>query len=131
MMLRFLRIMAMWLLALYVALARERGVPEAQLRGTTQNDIIKEYLARGTYIFPPEHSLRLIAETYEYCVDRLPEWNPSNVCSYHLQEAGASPVQEVSFALANAIGILDLIRSRGKIDDGAFARCVVTRRWRR
>ncbi len=115
---------AMWLLALYVALARERGVPETQLRGTTQNDIIKEYLARGTYIFPPEHSLRLIAETYEYCVDRLPEWNPSNVCSYHLQEAGASPVQEVSFALANAIGTLDLIRSRGRIDQAAFARCV-------
>ncbi|HVK76980.1 MAG TPA: protein meaA [Kofleriaceae bacterium] len=115
---------AMWLLALYVALARERGVPEAQLRGTTQNDIVKEYLARGTYIFPPEHSLRLIAETYEYCVDRLPEWNPSNVCSYHLQEAGASPVQELAFALANAIGILDLIKSRGRIDDAAFARCV-------
>ena len=115
---------AMWLLALYVALARERGVPEAQLRGTTQNDIVKEYLARGTYIFPPEHSLRLVAETYEYCVDRIPEWNPSNVCSYHLQEAGAQPVQEVAFALANAIGILDLIQQRGKIDRAAVARCV-------
>lgn len=115
---------AMWLLALYVALARERGVPEAALRGTTQNDIVKEYLARGTYIFPPEHSLRLTAETYEYCVDRLPEWNPSNVCSYHLQEAGATPVQEVGFALANAVGLLDLIRTRGRIDGAAFARCV-------
>jgi len=115
---------AMWLLALYVALARERGVPEDQLRGTTQNDIVKEYLARGTYIFPPEHSLRLIAETYEYCVDRIPEWNPSNVCSYHLQEAGASPVQEVAFTLANAVGLLDLLRARGRIDEARFARCV-------
>jgi ethylmalonyl-CoA mutase len=115
---------ATWLLALYVALARERGVPEAALKGTTQNDIVKEYLARGTYIFPPEHSLRLVAETYEYCVDHVPEWNPSNVCSYHLQEAGATPVQEVAFALANAIGTLDLLRSRGRIDADRFARCV-------
>jgi (2R)-ethylmalonyl-CoA mutase len=115
---------AMWLLALYVALARERGVPEAALKGTTQNDIVKEYLARGTYIFPPEHSLRLVAETYEYCVDHVPEWNPSNICSYHLQEAGATPVQEVAFALGNAIGILDLLRERGRIDADAFARCV-------
>ncbi len=115
---------AMWLLALYVALARERGVPEDKLRGTTQNDIVKEYLARGTYIFPPEHSLRLVAETYEYCVDRIPEWNPSNVCSYHLQEAGAQPVQEVAFALANAIGILDLVKQRGKLDQDTLARCV-------
>ena len=91
---------AMWLLALYVALARERGVAEAGLRGTTQNDIVKEYLARGTYIFPPEPSLDLIAETYEYCVAHMPQWNPSNVCSYHLQEAGATPVQELAFALA-------------------------------
>ncbi|MCB9559284.1 MAG: protein meaA [Kofleriaceae bacterium] len=115
---------AMWLLALYVALARERGVPETALKGTTQNDIVKEYLARGTYIFPPEHSLRLVAETYEYCVDHVPEWNPSNICSYHLQEAGATPLQEVAFALANAIGILDLLRERGRIDDERFARCV-------
>jgi (2R)-ethylmalonyl-CoA mutase len=115
---------AMWLLALYVALARERGVPEAALKGTTQNDIVKEYLARGTYIFPPEHSLRLVAETYEYCVDRLPDWNPSNICSYHLQEAGASPVQEVAFTLANAVGLLDLLKSRGRINDAQFARCV-------
>ena len=115
---------AMWLLALYVALARERGVPEAGLRGTTQNDIVKEYLARGTYIFPPEPSLDLIAETYEYCVANLPQWNPSNVCSYHLQEAGATPVQELAFALADALGVLDRVKQRGRVDDAAFAQCV-------
>jgi (2R)-ethylmalonyl-CoA mutase len=115
---------AMWLLALYVALARERGVPEAGLRGTTQNDIVKEYLARGTYIFPPEPSLDLIAETYEYCVARMPQWNPSNVCSYHLQEAGATPVQELAFALADALGVLDRVRARGRVDAAAFAQCV-------
>src|SRR5262245_62375188 len=115
---------AIWLLALYVALARERGVPEAELKGTTQNDIVKEYLARGTYIFPPEHSLRLVAETYEYCVDKIPEWNPSNVCSYHLQEAGATTVQEIALALAKAIGILYLLRSRSRNTDARFARSV-------
>ncbi len=115
---------AIWLLALYVALARERGVPEAGLRGTVQNDIIKEYLARGTYIFPPEPSLDLIAETYEYCVAKMPQWNPSIICSYHLQEAGATPVQELAFALADAIGILDRVKARGRIDDAAFAQCV-------
>ena len=115
---------AMWLLALYVALARERGVAEAGLRGTTQNDIVKEYLARGTYIFPPEPSLDLIAETYEYCVGHMPQWNPSNVCSYHLQEAGATPVQELAFALADAIGVLDRVKARGRVDAAAFAQCV-------
>jgi (2R)-ethylmalonyl-CoA mutase len=115
---------AVWLLALYIALARERGVPEAGLRGTTQNDIVKEYLARGTYIFPPEPSLDLIAETYEYCVARLPKWNPSNVCSYHLQEAGATPVQELAFALADAIGVLDRVKARGRVDAAAFDECV-------
>ena len=115
---------AMWLLALYVALARERGVPAAGLRGTVQNDIVKEYLARGTYIFPPEPSLDLIAETYEYCVAHLPKWNPSNVCSYHLQEAGATPVQELAFALADALGVLDRVRARGRVDAAAFAECV-------
>ncbi len=115
---------AIWLLALYVALARERGVPEAGLRGTVQNDIIKEYLARGTYIFPPDPSLDLIAETYEYCVAHMPQWNPSNICSYHLQEAGATPVQELAFALADAIGILDRVRARGLVDAAAFAQCV-------
>ncbi len=120
---------AMWLLALYVALARERGVPEASLRGTTQNDIVKEYLARGTYIFPPEPSLDLIAETYEYCVDRMPQWNPSNVCSYHLQEAGATPIQELAFALADAIGVLDRVKARGRVDAAAFAQCVGRVSW--
>ena len=115
---------AMWLLALYIALARERGVPEAGLRGTIQNDIVKEYLARGTYIFPPEPSFDLIAETYEYCVTRMPQWNPSNVCSYHLQEAGATPVQELAFALADAIGVLDRVRARGRVDAAAFQQCV-------
>jgi (2R)-ethylmalonyl-CoA mutase len=115
---------AMWLLALYVALARERGVAEAGLRGTVQNDIVKEYLARGTYIFPPEPSLDLIAETYEYCVGHMPQFNPSNVCSYHLQEAGATPVQELAFALADAIGVLDRVRARGRVDAAAFAQCV-------
>ncbi|MBA3458871.1 MAG: protein meaA, partial [Deltaproteobacteria bacterium] len=115
---------AVWLLALYVALARERGVPESGLRGTVQNDIIKEYLARGTYIFPPEPSLDLIAECYEYCVERMPQWNPSNICSYHLQEAGATPVQELAFALADAIGVLDRVKARGRVDDAAFAQCV-------
>jgi (2R)-ethylmalonyl-CoA mutase len=115
---------AMWLLALYVALARERGVSEAGLRGTTQNDIVKEYLARGTYIFPPEPSLDLIAETYEYCVANLPQWNPSNICSYHLQEAGATPVQELAFALADAIGVLDRVKARGRVDSAAFAQAV-------
>ncbi len=115
---------AMWLLALYVALARERGVPEVGLRGTIQNDIVKEYLARGTYIFPPEPSLDLIAETYEYCVAQMPQWNPSNVCSYHLQEAGATPVQELAFALADAIGVLDRVKARGRVDAAAFSQCV-------
>jgi len=115
---------AMWLLALYVGLARERGVPEAKLRGTTQNDLVKEYLARGTYIFPPEPSFDLIAETYEYCVAHMPQWNPSNVCSYHLQEAGATPVQELAFALADAIGVLDRVRARGRVDAAGFAQCV-------
>src|SRR5688572_14715541 len=115
---------SMWLLALYVALARERGVDPATLQGTTQNDIIKEYLARGTYIFPPDASMRVIAEMYEYCLERIPEWNASNICSYHLQEAGATPAQELAFALANAIGLLDLIRERGNMNDEQFQRCV-------
>ena len=115
---------AMWLLALYVALARERGEDESKLQGTTQNDLIKEYLARGTYIFPPEASMRLIAEMYEYCLEAIPKWNASNICSYHLQEAGATPVQELAFALANAISLLDLLKERGKFDDEQFERAV-------
>ncbi len=115
---------AMWMLALYVALARERGEDEAKLQGTTQNDIVKEYLARGTYIFPPEASFRMTAEMYEYCLERIPRWNPSNICSYHLQEAGATPEQELAFALANAIGILDLIRERGAVPQERFGALV-------
>ncbi len=115
---------SMWLLALYIALGRERGVDQAKLRGTTQNDIVKEYLARGTYIFPPEASARVIAEMYEYCLENIPNWNASNICSYHLQEAGATPAQELAFALANAIGTLDSIRERGHFNDEQFERCV-------
>lgn len=115
---------SMWLLALYVALARERGEDPKKLNGTTQNDIVKEYLARGTYIFPPAASLRMIAEMYEYCLENIPSWNPSNICSYHLQEAGATPAQELAFALANALGMLDLIKERGQFDEEQFARCV-------
>ncbi|MET0283463.1 MAG: protein meaA [Polyangiales bacterium] len=115
---------AMWLLALYVALARERGIDTKKLNGTTQNDLIKEYLARGTYIFPPEESLRIIAEMYEFCLIEMPEWNASNICSYHLQEAAATPVQELAFALANAIGLLDLIKERGKFSGDQFEKIV-------
>src|SRR5690606_2695177 len=115
---------SMWLLALYVALARERGVDESLLRGTTQNDIVKEYLARGTYIFPPEHSLRIIAEMYEWCLERVPNWNASNICSYHLQEAGATPLQELAVALVNAIGTLDLLKARGRFTDAQFEQAV-------
>jgi (2R)-ethylmalonyl-CoA mutase len=115
---------AMWLLALYVALARERGEDVAKLQGTTQNDLIKEYLARGTYIFPPQASMRIIAEMYEYCLETIPKWNASNICSYHLQEAGATPVQELAFALANAISLLDLLKERGRFSDEQFERVV-------
>jgi (2R)-ethylmalonyl-CoA mutase len=115
---------AMWLLALYVALARERGEDESKLQGTTQNDLVKEYLARGTYIFPPEASMRLIAEMYEYCLEAIPKWNASNICSYHLQEAGATPAQELAFALANAISLLDLLKARGHFTDEQFERAV-------
>ncbi|HNL70042.1 MAG TPA: methylmalonyl-CoA mutase family protein, partial [Leptospiraceae bacterium] len=115
---------SMWLLSLYIALARERNESPKKLQGTTQNDIVKEYLARGTYIFPPQASLRMIAEMYEYCLKEVPEWNPSNICSYHLQEAGATPTQELAFALANAIGLLDLIRERGTFTHDEFEKCV-------
>jgi (2R)-ethylmalonyl-CoA mutase len=111
----------MWLLALYVALARERGIPEAGLRGTTQNDIVKEYLARGTYIFPPEASRRLIVDMVAWCAKNAPKWNPMNVCSYHLQEAGATPVQELAYALATAIGVLDAVRDSGQVEPDEFA----------
>src|SRR5690554_765885 len=115
---------AMWLLALYVALARERGVDISELTGTTQNDLVKEYLARGTYIFPPDHSQRIIAEMYEYCLDEIPKWNASNICSYHLQEAAATPAQELAFALANAISLLDLLKERGHFDEQQFEQAV-------
>jgi (2R)-ethylmalonyl-CoA mutase len=103
---------AAWLLALYIVAAEEKNVPEAQLQGTTQNDIIKEYLARGTYAFPPGPSMRLTADMIAYTVQHVPKWNPVNICSYHLQEAGATPVQEIAFAMSNAIAILDATRER-------------------
>jgi (2R)-ethylmalonyl-CoA mutase len=115
---------AMWLLSLYIALAEERGIDPSLLQGTTQNDIIKEYLARGTYIFPPESSIRLIVDMYEYCVRHIPKWNPSNICSYHLQEAGATPVQELSFALVTAIAILDAIKERNCFSEAEFEQAV-------
>jgi (2R)-ethylmalonyl-CoA mutase len=100
---------AAWLLALYVALAERRGVDRSVLAGTTQNDIIKEYLSRGTYIFPPEPSMRLTTDVVEFAVDEVPKWNPINICSYHLQEVGATPAQEVAFSLANAMAVLDSV----------------------
>ncbi|MBA3328021.1 MAG: protein meaA, partial [Solirubrobacterales bacterium] len=93
---------AAWLLALYIVTAEENGIDPAVLQGTTQNDIIKEFLARGTYAFPPAPSMRLIADTVAYTVTEVPKWNPVNICSYHLQEAGATPVQEIAYAMANA-----------------------------
>jgi (2R)-ethylmalonyl-CoA mutase len=106
---------AMWLLALYVVVADEQGVPARQLAGTTQNDIVKEYLSRGTHIFPPGPSLRLTTDTIAWTVVNAPKWNPVNVCSYHLQEAGATPVQEVGFALATAVAVLDAVRDSGRL----------------
>ena len=111
---------AAWLLALYVAVAEEQGADAAALTGTTQNDILKEYLSRGTYVFPPEPSLRLIADVVTYTVTTIPKWNPINVCSYHLQEVGATPVQEVAFALANATAVLDAVRATGRVSDAEF-----------
>ena len=105
---------AAWLLALYVALADEQGVPRAKLQGTTQNDIIKEYLSRGTYVFPPAPSMRLTKDVILFTTKEMPKWNPMNVCSYHLQEAGATPVQELAFALATAIGVLDAVKASGQ-----------------
>jgi (2R)-ethylmalonyl-CoA mutase len=113
---------AAWLLALYVAVAEENGVDRAKLTGTTQNDIIKEYLSRGTYAFPPEPSMRLIADTVAFTVNEVPSWNPINVCSYHLQEAGATPVQEIAFALSTAIAVLDETKARGQVAEEDFPR---------
>ncbi|QPM90647.1 methylmalonyl-CoA mutase family protein [Pseudooceanicola algae] len=103
---------APWLLALYIAVAEEQGADPAALQGTVQNDLIKEYLSRGTYICPPEPSLKMIADVAEYCYAHVPKWNPMNVCSYHLQEAGATPEQELAYALATAIAVLDALRPR-------------------
>ncbi len=108
---------APWLLALYVAVAEEQGADIAALQGTVQNDIIKEYLSRGTYIFPPEPSLRLIGDVATYCYGALPKWNPMNICSYHLQEAGATPEQELAFALATAQAVLDEVRGKVPAED--------------
>ena len=108
---------AMWLLGLYIANAEDHGVPAAQISGTTQNDIVKEYLSRGTYIFPPVPSRRLTVDMVAYTVRHAPKWNPINVCSYHLQEAGATPVQELAYALATAVGVLDAVRESGQISE--------------
>ncbi|MFZ5932280.1 MAG: methylmalonyl-CoA mutase family protein [Pseudomonadota bacterium] len=115
---------APWLLALYIAAAEEQGAPRASLTGTTQNDLIKEYLSRGTYIFPPAASLRLTSDMIAYTYREIPKWNPVNVCSYHLQEAGATPVQELAFALANAITILDTVKASGQVPPEDFPEVV-------
>ncbi len=111
---------AMWLLGMYLALADEQGVPYEKLAGTTQNDILKEYLSRGTYIFPPEASKRLTVDLVVYTVKHVPKWNPINVCPYHLQEAGATPVQELAYGLANAIAVLDAVRDSGQVPEDEF-----------
>ena len=111
---------AAWILALYVANAREQGTSSQELRGTTQNDIVKEYLSRGTYIFPPGPSKRLIVDMVAWCAQNAPKWNPMNVCSYHLQEAGATPVQEIAYSLATAVDILDAVKASGQVDDDQF-----------
>ncbi|MAN44704.1 MAG: protein meaA [Hyphomonas sp.] len=111
---------AAWMLALYVALADERGDDRKELRGTTQNDIVKEYLSRGTYVFPPEPSLRLISDMVSWCYTEVPKWNPMNVCSYHLQEAGATPEQELAYALATAISVLDTVKAGGQVPESDF-----------
>ncbi len=111
---------AAWLLGLYVTVAEENGVDRSQLKGTTQNDIIKEYLSRGTYAFPPEPSMRLIADMVAFSVNEVPSWNPTNICSYHLQEAGATPVQEIAYALSTGIAVLDEVKARGQVADADF-----------
>ena len=115
---------AMWLFGMYLALAEERGVDPGTLAGTTQNDIVKEYLSRGTYIFGPEPSRRLTVDLICHTVRHVPKWNPINVCSYHLQEAGATPVQEIAYALATAIGVLDAVRDSGQVSDDEFPEVV-------
>ena len=111
---------AAWMLALYVANAREQGVTARELRGTTQNDIVKEYLSRGTYIFPPAPSKRLIVDMVAWCAHNAPKWNPMNVCSYHLQEVGATPVQEIAYSLATAVDVLDAVQASGQVSEEQF-----------
>ena len=111
---------AMWLLALYVTVAEEQGIDPALLQGTTQNDIIKEYLSRGTYVFPPAPSMRLITDMISFTVAHAPRWNPVNICSYHLQEAGATPVQEIAYAMSTAIAVLDAVRDSGQVAPERF-----------
>ncbi|MBT8470523.1 MAG: protein meaA [Deltaproteobacteria bacterium] len=115
---------AVWLLSLYIATAEDQGVDHHVLRGTTQNDIIKEYLSRGTHIFPPAASMRLITDLITYTVDEVPKWNPINICSYHLQEAGATPTQELAYALVTAIGVLDAVKATGRVPDNEFGKVV-------
>jgi (2R)-ethylmalonyl-CoA mutase len=115
---------AAWLLSLYVAVADEQGASRAKLQGTTQNDIIKEYLSRGTYVFPPAPSMRLIKDTILFTTAEMPKWNPTNVCSYHLQEAGATPTQELAYALATAIAVLDTVKASGVYTDAQFGEVV-------
>jgi (2R)-ethylmalonyl-CoA mutase len=115
---------AAWLLALYITTAERTGADPKKLQGTTQNDIVKEYLSRGTYIFPPEASLQLISDIVSYTVDAIPMWNPTNICSYHLQEAGATPVQEIAYAMATAIAVLDSVRDREDVPEDAISRIV-------
>ncbi len=115
---------AAWLLALYIATAEAQGANQKLLQGTTQNDIIKEYLSRGTYVFPPEHSLRLIVDMISYTVNEVPKWNPINICSYHLQEAGATPVQEIAYSLCNAMAVLDAVKASGKVSEEVFPKVV-------
>ena len=117
---------AAWLLALYIANAEGQGVEARQLRGTTQNDIVKEYLSRGTYIFPPMPSRRLIVDMVAFCSEWVPKWNPMNVCSYHLQEAGATPVQELAFSLATALDVLDAVRESGQVPEDRFPAVVAS-----
>ncbi|MDX3860037.1 protein meaA [Streptomyces europaeiscabiei] len=111
---------AMWLLALYQVVAEEQGADITQLQGTTQNDIVKEYLSRGTHVFPPGPSLRLTTDMIAYTVSRMPKWNPINICSYHLQEAGATPVQEIAYAMSTAIAVLDAVRDSGQVPAEKF-----------
>ncbi|MBA2323563.1 MAG: protein meaA, partial [Pseudonocardiales bacterium] len=115
---------AMWLLALYVAVAEEQGTDIAQLAGTTQNDIVKEYLSRGTYAFPPDPSLRLTTDLVTWTVTNVPRWNPINICPYHLQEAGATPVQEIAYSLTTAIAVLDTVRACGQVPPEDFGTVV-------